>query len=126
MSFRVLFKLHPSRDRFVYIAGRYDPLFDHTMREDRNRLAMEEVEYPVVPTLEPHPKFINAVPEVIRFRPAEFVSQISEALDPDATLVQHLGWKSVQPIKHWNCVGIFLVEDDPNLRQSVRLVCSQN
>src|SRR5438445_12161330 len=88
MSFRVLFKLHPSRDRFVYISGRYNPLFDHAMREDRNRLAMEKIEYPVVPTLQPDTKFIHAVPEVVRFRPAEFVSQILKALDPDATVIQ--------------------------------------
>src|SRR5439155_19640429 len=79
----------------------------------------------VVPTLSPHTKLINAVPEVIRVRPTEFVSQIPKALDPYAALVQRLAGKTVQPIEYRDCVGILLVEDDSGLRQSTLFVCSQ-
>jgi hypothetical protein len=128
MPFRVLFKLHPSRDRLVYVAGRHDPLFDHAMREDHNRLAMEKVEYPVVPALQPRTKFIHAVPEVIRFRPAEFMPKFLESLYLDATFVQRLEGKRIQPIEHRDVVGILLVEDNLNLPEpsAKRLpLCSQ-
>lgn len=46
------------------------------------------------------------------------MSKFLESLYLDATFVQRLEGKRIQPIEHRDCVGILLVENDLNLRQS--------
>jgi hypothetical protein len=60
---------------------------------------MKEVEHPVIDALKLHAKLVNAIPEVIGFRPSQFVTELAKSLNLDSALVLGLSGQRVEPFQ---------------------------
>jgi hypothetical protein len=73
---------------------------------------VKKVEHPIVNALEAYPKLINAIAQIIGLRPAQFVSDLFEALNLQSALILSPGWESIKPLQQWYRRIGFPVEDD--------------
>ena len=56
------------------------------MRENGNLASVKEIEPPVLDMPLPDAQLVNAIPQLIRRRPPEFVSKLSQKLNPGTTI----------------------------------------
>ncbi|CAN5346561.1 hypothetical protein BH24GEM3_BH24GEM3_07690 [soil metagenome] len=64
-------------NRTVDINSRHLILFGYQVAENRDSAAMKEVEDSVIDVAVPHAEFVDVIPQVIRFKPTQLVSQLS-------------------------------------------------
>jgi hypothetical protein len=59
-------------------------------------------------------ELVVAVSQVIRFRTAQLMPQVSQSLDSYTAFILRFGGQTIEPIEHRNCLAI-LVKDNGNL-----------
>ena len=62
---------------------------------------MEELQNPVVDSLEADAKLVNAVAQEVGLGPSQFVAHRTEALQSDVALVLHFHGQFGEPVQEW-------------------------
>jgi hypothetical protein len=99
----------------------YLVFFDEAMSEDRNRLAMEEVQYSIVHVPVADSQFMNPVPKVIGHRTSKLVPKLAKNLDTSGAFGVRLLFLAVQllqPIYDRGLSEFIAEKDDLGLRQA--------
>src|SRR5690348_10333492 len=80
--------------------------------------AMEEVQHPVLNSLDAAPQLVNPVPQEVRFGPPKFMAHLAQPLQTKVTLVLYFHRQFVE-LLHERARSVFLpVEDDSGLGHS--------
>src|SRR5580700_5624270 len=81
------------------------------MSEDGNRCSVKEVKQPIVQTRKSNAKFVDLVPEKVRFRSSKLVTKLRESLDLHKALSPGFRRQGLKPLQHWHCSIIMLVKN---------------
>src|SRR5262249_34233626 len=85
--------------------------FYKPVRKNGSDVPMKEVEHPVIDSLKPHAKLVNAIPEVVGLGPSELVAKFAKSLNLYSALVLDLSGQSVEPFKKGNGSVIIPVKE---------------
>jgi hypothetical protein len=92
--------------------GRDFAFLPEPMRNHDRLSAVKEVEHPVLDPSGTGPKLVNAIPEIIRLRSSQFMSQRLQALKPRQTFQARAPGQAIQPFQQRDVSGFILKEDD--------------
>lgn len=108
-------------DRFFDIALRHLVLFRKRVPQDCDIFPVKKLKNPEIHTALAYPQLVDAVPQDVRKRSAKFMPKLGQPRNRgDAAFICPLvgATKLLEPIKHWNILLVFLVEDDISSRHA--------
>jgi hypothetical protein len=91
------------------------------MRNNRCDVSVKEVQDAVLNVPSFGSKFVNSIPQQIRFGPAQFVPQFGKTFDLYNTLVSCLFFQAIHPVDEWNGPIFILVENDSRARHDTSI-----
>ena len=97
--------------------------FDDSMRHNCRNRTVEEIQDPAVDTLPAGTQFVDSIPQQIRLRPPQFVTQFAEPFHPQKALRLGFYRQLLDPLQEGACAVIRAVKDDLRLgilSQSIR------
>jgi hypothetical protein len=101
MPFRIQLNTPLALNRAIDFFRRNGPLFNDSMSHNGHYSTVEEIQDPVMNTLQTHPQFMNSISQQIRFRPPEFMSQFAQPFQPKKAFRLHLHRLLIQPFQEW-------------------------
>src|SRR6266567_3448245 len=85
-------------DSLINFPPRHFPLLRQAVGEHHHGLSCKEVKHPVVNTLVACSELVDAISQKVCLRPPQFMSQLSETIDPFRALGLYLSGQFIEPL----------------------------
>src|ERR1700722_2418113 len=96
---RIRFKPFPALNGAVYFLRWTGPLFYDSMSQNRRHRTVEEIENPVMDTLQARAEFVDSIPQQVRLWPSQFIPEFAQPFHPQKALRLHLYREFIEPFQ---------------------------